>query len=95
MEVIKPMDFSSFSAFCEHLNKSTAAATAAAAAAAATTTTTTTAPSLNNGIYLEVKTTVATTRITRSTMTIYYNKFENLIKTKAKRRMNVNLNVNM
>lgn len=51
MEVIKPMDFSSYSAFCEHLNKSTAAATAAAAAAAATAT----APSLNNGIYLEVK----------------------------------------
>lgn len=75
------MDFSSFSAFCEHLNKSTAAATAAAAAAAATTTTTT-APSLNNGIYLEVKTTVATTtiRITRTTMTmtIYYIKFAKL-----------------
>jgi len=48
MEVIKPMDFSSFSAFCEHLNKSTAAAAAAA-------TTTTIAPTLNNGIYLEVK----------------------------------------
>jgi len=47
------MDFSSFSAFCEHLNKSTAAATAAAAAA--TTTAATIAPTLNNGIYLEVK----------------------------------------
>jgi len=43
------MDFSSFSAFCEHLNKSTAAAAAAAA------TTPTIAPTLNNGIYLEVK----------------------------------------
>lgn len=60
MEVIKPMDFSSFSAFCEHLNKSSqiaAAATAAAAAAATTNVTTTTTTVLNNGngIYLEVK----------------------------------------
>ncbi|XP_018796836.1 PREDICTED: uncharacterized protein LOC108973800 isoform X9 [Bactrocera latifrons] len=46
MEVIKPMDFSSFSAFCEHLDKSTKKAanttTTTAAAATATVTATTT-----------------------------------------------------
>jgi len=48
MEVIKPMDFSSFSAFCEHLNKSSQIAA---------TTATTIPPTINNGkgIYLEVK----------------------------------------
>lgn len=56
MEVIKPMDFSSFSAFCEHLNKSSQiAAAATTAAAAATTPPTTTVLNNGNGIYLEVK----------------------------------------
>lgn len=45
MEVIKPMDFSSFSAFCEHLDKATkktANTTTTPAAATATVTATTT-----------------------------------------------------
>lgn len=60
------MDFSSFSAFCEHLNKSTAAVTTA------TTTTTT----LSNGIYLEVN------NNNNNAMTIYCIKYaETEIKT--------------
>ncbi|XP_053957379.1 mucin-19 isoform X9 [Anastrepha ludens] len=50
MEVIKPMDFSSFSAFCEHLDKSTKKTTSATTATITTTTTAIIESTTANGV---------------------------------------------